>query len=340
MQKFMKSNDFHDIGTIGPKYTWCNNKKGGAHILERLDHCLLNSAALKIIQPAVVRYLGRIASDHCPIAVKLFNSGFIRTKTQQFADVCSIYPTSKGIVARSWSKFAGGRELSNYEKVNKILRCLPSSFDAKITVITESKDLNTYSIDNLLGSLIAYEQGVSQRNLDAGEKKKEKMVALKAHKSNSDSSGSESGEVSFISRQLRNFLRNKQKHHWRKGMLSPKTSWEHRIIGHMEAPRYKIQGSLNCMQEKSSKPSKVKYELDKKTGLIKIVFFTHRWGIPTTNAFIPRTLCEDNDPLDVLVLMQILKKEIGMLELQWYGFCMFKALASLHKQGVGHAMSK
>ncbi|KAI0528528.1 hypothetical protein KFK09_001070 [Dendrobium nobile] len=36
---------------------------------------------------------------------------------------------------------------------------------------------------------------------------------------------------------------------------------------------------------------------------------------------------------------QILKKEIGMLELQWYGFCMFKALASLHKQGVGHAIS-
>ncbi|PKU81590.1 probable serine/threonine-protein kinase cdc7 [Dendrobium catenatum] len=33
---------------------------------------------------------------------------------------------------------------------------------------------------------------------------------------------------------------------------------------------------------------------------------------------------------------EILKKEIGMFELQWYGFCMFKALASLHKQGVVH----
>ncbi|KAI0503951.1 hypothetical protein KFK09_014898 [Dendrobium nobile] len=81
------------------------------------------------------------------------------------------------------------RELLNFEKVNKILRCLPSSYDAKITTITESKDLNTYSIDNLLGSLIAYEQGVNQRNLDAGEKKKEKIVALKVHKSDSESSG-------------------------------------------------------------------------------------------------------------------------------------------------------
>ncbi|KAH0465742.1 hypothetical protein IEQ34_005845 [Dendrobium chrysotoxum] len=33
---------------------------------------------------------------------------------------------------------------------------------------------------------------------------------------------------------------------------------------------------------------------------------------------------------------EILKKEIGMFELRWYGFCMFKALASLHKQGVVH----
>ncbi|KAI0530902.1 hypothetical protein KFK09_000450 [Dendrobium nobile] len=82
------------------------------------------------------------------------------------------------------SLHALGRELSNYEKVNKILRCLPSSFDAKITVITESKDLNTYSIDNLLGSLIAFKQGVNQRNLNAGEKKKEKTMALKANKIN------------------------------------------------------------------------------------------------------------------------------------------------------------
>ncbi|KAL0684012.1 hypothetical protein Bca4012_050860 [Brassica carinata] len=54
-----------------------------------------------------------------------------------------------------------------------------------------------------------------------------------------------------------------------------------------------------------SKGSKVKYELDKKTGLIKVdrilyssVVYPHNYG------FIPRTLCEDNDPLDVLVIMQ------------------------------------
>ncbi|KAI8021494.1 Soluble inorganic pyrophosphatase 3 [Camellia lanceoleosa] len=61
---------------------------------------------------------------------------------------------------------------------------------------------------------------------------------------------------------------------------------------------------FNCVVE-ITKGSKVKYELDKKTGMIKVdrilyssVVYPHNYG------FIPRSLCEDNDPLDVLVLMQ------------------------------------
>ena len=52
--------------------------------------------------------------------------------------------------------------------------------------------------------------------------------------------------------------------------------------------------------------SKVKYELDKATGMMYVdrilyssVVYPHNYG------FIPQTLCEDNDPLDVLVIMQV-----------------------------------
>jgi inorganic pyrophosphatase len=51
--------------------------------------------------------------------------------------------------------------------------------------------------------------------------------------------------------------------------------------------------------------SSVKYELDKRTGLLKVdrilysaVFYPANYG------FIPQTLAEDDDPLDVLVLCQ------------------------------------
>jgi len=51
--------------------------------------------------------------------------------------------------------------------------------------------------------------------------------------------------------------------------------------------------------------SKVKYELDKTSGLIKVDRILYSSVIyPTNYGFIPKTLGEDNDPLDVLVLMQ------------------------------------
>lgn len=51
--------------------------------------------------------------------------------------------------------------------------------------------------------------------------------------------------------------------------------------------------------------SKVKYELDKDTGLLRvdrILYSSVRY--PANYGFIPQTYCEDNDPLDVLVLCQ------------------------------------
>ncbi|PSC67500.1 soluble inorganic pyrophosphatase [Micractinium conductrix] len=74
--------------------------------------------------------------------------------------------------------------------------------------------------------------------------------------------------------------------------------------------------------------SKVKYELDKKTGLLYVdrvlyssVVYPHNYG------FIPRTYCPDHDPLDVLVLMQepcapfsfLRCKPIGVMEMMDQG---------------------
>lgn len=54
-----------------------------------------------------------------------------------------------------------------------------------------------------------------------------------------------------------------------------------------------------------SKGSKVKYELDKETGLLKVDRILYSSVVyPANYGFIPRTLGDDNDPLDLLVLMQ------------------------------------
>ncbi len=52
-----------------------------------------------------------------------------------------------------------------------------------------------------------------------------------------------------------------------------------------------------------SKGSKQKYEMDKKTGLLRLDRILHTsTHYPANYGFIPHTLAEDNDPLDVLIL--------------------------------------
>jgi inorganic pyrophosphatase len=53
------------------------------------------------------------------------------------------------------------------------------------------------------------------------------------------------------------------------------------------------------------KGSKIKYELDKPTGLLQVNRVLYSAVVyPANYGFIPRTYCEDGDPLDVLVLGQ------------------------------------
>lgn len=54
------------------------------------------------------------------------------------------------------------------------------------------------------------------------------------------------------------------------------------------------------------KGNRAKYELDKESGMLKLdrVLFSSVY-YPANYGFIPRTYCDDNDPLDILILSQI-----------------------------------
>ena len=72
------------------------------------------------------------------------------------------------------------------------------------------------------------------------------------------------------------------------------------------------------------KGSKIKYEIDKKSGLIKVdrVLFSSV-HYPANYGFIPQTYCGDHDPLDILVLGQdpvvplsiMVAKPIGVMKM-------------------------
>src|ERR1039458_10824513 len=67
--------------------------------------------------------------------------------------------------------------------------------------------------------------------------------------------------------------------------------------------------------------SSVKYELDKQSGLIKLdrVLYSAVY-YPANYGFIPQTLAEDDDPLDVLVLCQEAVVPLTLIHARAIGF--------------------
>ncbi|MCL2569782.1 MAG: inorganic diphosphatase [Firmicutes bacterium] len=63
------------------------------------------------------------------------------------------------------------------------------------------------------------------------------------------------------------------------------------------------------------KCTKIKYEIDKETGLLKLDrYLQTSTCYPATYGFIPKTLSEDGDPLDVLVLDNLAVRPMTLID--------------------------
>ncbi|MHB8852670.1 MAG: inorganic diphosphatase [Ignavibacteriaceae bacterium] len=96
--------------------------------------------------------------------------------------------------------------------------------------------------------------------------------------------------------------------------------------------KYDIKNPWHCvkMGEKApdvinsvieiSKGSKAKYELDKESGLLRLdrVLFS-AVHYPANYGFIPRTIADDNDPLDILVISSIDVEPLCIVEAKVIG---------------------
>ncbi|GLU05518.1 hypothetical protein SLE2022_226150 [Rubroshorea leprosula] len=83
---------------------------------------------------------------------------------------------------------------------------------------------------------------------------------------------------------------------------------------HANAPRHHVNNELRMLERFGGKNFIIKY-----LGSFKSASF---------DCFILEHVEHDRP--------EVLKKEIDLFQLQWYAYCLFKALASLHKQGIVH----
>ena len=120
-----------------------------------------------------------------------------------------------------------GKNFSNNENVKKIIRSLSKEWTLKITTIEEAKNLNTFkittieeaknlntlTIDDLIGSLISYEEDLATERGD--ENKKKKSIALKVSRSESnDESEFKNEAMAMIATKLKTFFK-KSSERWK-----------------------------------------------------------------------------------------------------------------------------
>ena len=83
--------------------------------------------------------------------------------------------------------------------VRKILRFLTEDFRPKVTVITESKDVDSIAVDELVGSLQSFE-------LDLPKTSKSKSMAFKSVNGFNDELSAT--KIAYLAKNFRNFLKN------------------------------------------------------------------------------------------------------------------------------------
>ncbi|XP_074310475.1 uncharacterized protein LOC141646503 [Silene latifolia] len=91
---------------------------------------------------------------------------------------------------------AYGEKISDEQVVGKVLRSLTKKYDYIVTAIEESNDLEKYSFDDLMGSLLAHEERVNR----SSEKKEEQAFVSKGESSKDDQTVPEEVEEGEVSR--------------------------------------------------------------------------------------------------------------------------------------------
>ncbi|XP_028552389.1 uncharacterized protein LOC114580118 [Dendrobium catenatum] len=152
MEECLLNNDLHEIGYIGPKFTWCNNKVGSSRMLERLDRCFVNTIALSSPIQLIERHLARIASDHCPILLQFKNFNTNPRKMIKYENCWASYQASFGIVRKEWGKnYQGSFSQVLNKKFKRSLKSLFFWSKAKHKELNSLKDVLIQEITDIKG---------------------------------------------------------------------------------------------------------------------------------------------------------------------------------------------
>ena len=117
---------------------------------------------------------------------------------------------------------------------------MTKDFRPKVTAITESKDVDSIPVDELVRSLQSYE-------LDLPKTSKSKSMALKSVDVDSFDDELSATEIAYLAKNFRNFLRNNNRRARDKNTVEPRNFRKNNPtkVNNTEKPREKVDQSSN-----------------------------------------------------------------------------------------------
>ena len=124
-QNFVSNTGALDLGFIGPKFTWSNQRVGWANVKERLDRELCNDDWQRLFPKAGIRHLMAPNSDHNPILLDTHLDLYKGIKPFRFEAMWARDKSSVEIVDQAWALQVEGSHgfclSKRFQKVQKDL---------------------------------------------------------------------------------------------------------------------------------------------------------------------------------------------------------------------------
>lgn len=110
--RMIQQTSLSNLGYVGSKYTWSNNRLRGSTIVERLDRALGSNDWISQFF-SKVDHLHRTCSDHAPLLLTLSSLGS-QGSSFRFLNVWATHHQFQEIVVESWGSGTEGRPMIKF----------------------------------------------------------------------------------------------------------------------------------------------------------------------------------------------------------------------------------
>ncbi|XP_016491548.1 uncharacterized protein LOC107811177 [Nicotiana tabacum] len=100
-----------DLGYVGPRFTWCNNRRPSKRIWKRLDRILVNDKWMQNFHNNYFRHLVRTGSDHLPLLTKCHSEKQEVIKYFRFLNLWVQQPDFLEVFQNNWSTQVTGNAM-------------------------------------------------------------------------------------------------------------------------------------------------------------------------------------------------------------------------------------